>query len=204
MAVQQPDADDRHAQVASRLEMVTGQDAQSAGVLRQDMGDAELRGEVGDRARRLAVGTLIPAVLAEIPAQILVRGTDLVQEALIRGECVQPLRRNLPQQPHRVVPHGLPQVRVDGGENFLGGRMPRPTKVVDQLAERRKRLRQHSTNGESSDGSHPRTVVALGRVSLRGPGCRRDSSAPDSASRGRRSSGHDVVTFGDRLASFGL
>ena len=49
--VEQPDADDRHAEVAGRLEVVAGQDAEAAGVLRQHGGDAELGREVADRAR---------------------------------------------------------------------------------------------------------------------------------------------------------
>ena len=47
--VEQADADDRHAEVAGGLEVVAGQDAEAAGVLRQHRGDAELRGEVADR-----------------------------------------------------------------------------------------------------------------------------------------------------------
>ena len=49
--VEQADADDRHAEVAGRLEVVAGEDAEAAGVLRQHGGDAELGREVGDRRR---------------------------------------------------------------------------------------------------------------------------------------------------------
>ena len=52
--VEQADADERHAEVAGGLQVVTGQDAETAGVLRQHRGDAELRGEVGDPGRCLA------------------------------------------------------------------------------------------------------------------------------------------------------
>ncbi len=48
--VQQADADQRDAQVAGRLQVVAGQDAQPAGVLRQRRGDAVLGREVGDTA----------------------------------------------------------------------------------------------------------------------------------------------------------
>ena len=54
-AVEQPDADDRHAEVGRRLEVVAGEDAEAAGVLRQHLGDAELRREVGDRSRGASV-----------------------------------------------------------------------------------------------------------------------------------------------------
>ena len=46
--VEQPDADQRYAEVAGGLEMVAGEDAEAAGVLRQGGGDAELGREVGD------------------------------------------------------------------------------------------------------------------------------------------------------------
>ena len=54
--VEQPDADDRHAEVARGLEVVAGQDAETAGVLRQHRGDAELRGEVADGRRQRRLG----------------------------------------------------------------------------------------------------------------------------------------------------
>ena len=59
VAVEQPDGRQRHPQVGRRLQVVAGQDAETARVLRDRLGDAELGGEVGDDApveRRLAVG----------------------------------------------------------------------------------------------------------------------------------------------------
>ena len=52
LPVEQADADDRHAEVAGRLQVVAGQDPQAAGVLRQHLGDAELGREVADALRR--------------------------------------------------------------------------------------------------------------------------------------------------------
>ena len=54
--VQQADPDQRHAQVAGGLQVVPGQDAQAAGVLRQRGGDAVLGREVGDRGRAALLG----------------------------------------------------------------------------------------------------------------------------------------------------
>lgn len=42
VAVEEPDADQRDAEVAGGLEVVAGEDAEAAGVLRQGGGDAEL------------------------------------------------------------------------------------------------------------------------------------------------------------------
>ena len=61
--VEQADADERDAEVAGGLEVVAGEDAEAAGVLRQHGGDAELRREVADRAGRVLAGlALVPAV----------------------------------------------------------------------------------------------------------------------------------------------
>jgi hypothetical protein len=61
--VEQPHADQRHAEVGGRLEVVAGEDAESAGVLREHGGDAELRGEVRDRGGRVrAALALVPLV----------------------------------------------------------------------------------------------------------------------------------------------
>ena len=43
VAVEQPDADERDAEVGRRLEMVAGEHAETARVLRERLGDAELR-----------------------------------------------------------------------------------------------------------------------------------------------------------------
>lgn len=49
--VEQADTDERDPEVARRLEVVPGEDAEAAGVLRQGGGDAELGREVGDGGR---------------------------------------------------------------------------------------------------------------------------------------------------------
>ncbi len=52
VAVEEADADERHAEVAGRLEVVAGEHAEAARVLREGLGDAELGREVGHRAQR--------------------------------------------------------------------------------------------------------------------------------------------------------
>ena len=52
--VQKADADQRHAEVGGRLQVVAGQDAQAARVLGEYFGDAKFGGEVGDAGRRSA------------------------------------------------------------------------------------------------------------------------------------------------------
>ena len=66
--VQQADGDQRHAEVARRLQVVAGQDAQAARILRQRGGDAVLGREVRDRGRAGLV--LGPAALGRVPARL--------------------------------------------------------------------------------------------------------------------------------------
>ena len=79
VAVEEADADERHAEVARRLQVVAGEHAEAAGVLRERLGDAELGREVGDPARA-GVGAwhLEPAGLGEVAGELVV---DLAEEA---------------------------------------------------------------------------------------------------------------------------
>ncbi len=52
LGVQQPDADERHAEVGGRLQVIAGEHPEPAGVLRERLGDAELGREVGDEIER--------------------------------------------------------------------------------------------------------------------------------------------------------
>ncbi len=139
--------------------MVTGEDAQAAGVLGQHRGDAVLRGEVGDRPGR--VRPRVPAVPA-VPAQVVVQGAarlrQPVGELRVGGELVQPVPAHLPQQPHRVVADAVPQDRVDGGEDVLGRRVPGPAQVVREHAQVGERLGQDGTDGDSTNRTHVPTV----------------------------------------------
>ena len=76
--VEEAHTDDRHADVRGGLEVVAGEDAEAAGVLRERRGDAELGAEVRDGRRHAALGllarpVLVPAVLAQVAVQRLLR-----------------------------------------------------------------------------------------------------------------------------------
>ncbi len=160
--VQQPDTHDRYAEVAGGLEVVAGQDAEAAGVLRQHGSDAELRGEVGDGAGGvLGAGPLVPTVAGEVGPQVLAGGPEPRQEALVAGQLGQPLLADGAEQLDRVVTHGLPCLRVDRGEDVLGLGVPGPAQVAGQLAERFEGRGQHGLHGESTDCSHGCTVADL-------------------------------------------
>ena len=158
--VEQADADQRYAEVAGRLEVVAGEDAETTGVLRQHRGDAVLRGEVGDRLRRLGTGLLLePAVAGEVLLEVRVGQLEAAQEALVRGQLLEPGGGHRTQGLDRVTTARDPDLRVDGGEDVLRLGMPRPAQVRGQVAQQTQGLRQDRADGESSDGSHGRTLT---------------------------------------------
>ena len=160
-AVEQPHADDRHSEVRGRLEVVAGEDAQAARVLRENGGDAELRGEIGDRARHLRAKRLIPPGLGEVGRRSAsasrTRPTRASSSAssreLRRGEGAQQARRG----PARPGPTG----RVQAANRS------REAGCQDQ-----RRLVASSPRGASGAGRTVRTVnrrIALTRRSLSKP-----------------------------------
>ena len=137
--VVQTDRDQRQPQVRRRLQMVTGQDSQAAGVVRQHLGDAELHREVRDAVRHLgAVGGAF--LVPQRPTQVVVElGGDMVQppdERLVDCEFVQPFRAHLAEQRHRIAADLRPQRRIDGREQVLRRLVPRPAEVDGQPLQR--------------------------------------------------------------------
>ncbi len=160
-AIEQPHADDGHAQVAGRLEVVAGQDAQTTGVLRKHRCDPVLRREVPDRDRwrvrascMLRLKVLVPARCRQVVLQVLVREPHPLGEVVVTRERLQPVRRHRTEQLYRVVVDLVPDLRVDGGEQVAGGRVPGPTQVGAELTERGQWFGQRGSDGEPADGAH--------------------------------------------------
>ncbi len=177
--VEQADADDRDAEVARGLEVVAGQDAETAGVLRQHRGDAELRGEVADggRQRRLARrAALVPPLTGHVLLEVGTGRRELPEEVRVAGQLVQTGQRHGAEETDRVVTRGLPRRGVDGREEILGLGVPGPAQVACELAERVERLGQDGTDGEPTDSSHAEHPNAdrLERSNLRLTRGRRD------------------------------
>ncbi len=158
--VQQADTDQRDTQVAGCLQVVTGQDAQTTGVLRQHVGDAVLRGEVGNRVDRSTGVGLEPPVAGHVTGQVGYSQLEPAQEGLVVRQLVEPGGRNLAEKPDRVTAGAAPQLRVDSLENVLRLGVPGPAQVVHQGAETGQRLGQDRADGESSYRSHRDTVPA--------------------------------------------
>ena len=159
--VEQADAHDRHADVRGRLEVVTGEDAQAAGVLRQRRGDAELGAEVGDRRGHalglLAAPLLVPAVLAEVAVEGLLGGVDPLDEGRVGGEPLELVGLDGRQHRDRVLADGGPAGRVDRLEEVTQRRVPAPPQVHRQVAEGGDAGGQDGADAEPTDGLHEGT-----------------------------------------------
>ena len=94
VAVEQAHADDRHAEVARGLQVVAGQDPEPAGVLRQHRGDAELRREVRDAARRARAERLVPAVAGHVLVEVGLGELEPLDEPLVVAQRPQPRGRD--------------------------------------------------------------------------------------------------------------
>ena len=164
--VEQPDADQRDAEVGGGLEVVTGEDAQAAGVLRQHLGDAELGGEVGDAGRRLGPERLVPARRREVLLQVVDGVGQPADELAVLGQLRQPLGRHLAEDLDRVAAAALPQRRVQRLEEVPRLRVPGPAEVPHQLGEGRQRLGKSGSDGESTECAHRARLTALCRPPL--------------------------------------
>ena len=152
--VEQPDADQRDAEVGGRLEVVTGEDAQAAGVLRQHLGDAELGGEVGDARRRLVPEGLVPARGRQVLLQVVDRVLQPPDELAVLGQRGQPLGRDLAQHLDRVAAAALPESGVERLEEVACLRVPGPPEVHHELGQGHQGFGQRRTDGEPTKSTH--------------------------------------------------
>ena len=94
VAVEEADAHERHAEVAARLEVVAGQHAETARVLGERLGDAELRREVGDRLERRVVAGLEPAIAVEVALVLVAHLAEEAHEAGIVDQRLEAFARH--------------------------------------------------------------------------------------------------------------
>ena len=160
--VEETDADDRHAEVGRRLEVVAGEDAEATGVLRQHGGDAVLGAEVGDRSGGVTLRALLlePPRGGQVGVEVGLGGGDARDEVGVRGQRVELARREGGEHANRIVVHGVPPLGVDAGEESAGRRVPAPAQVHGQVAEGGDRLGEGSSDTETSDGLHPGHLCA--------------------------------------------
>ena len=160
--VQQADPDQRHAQVAGCLQVVAGQDAQAAGVLRQRGGDAVLGREVRDRGRG-AVLARVPARLGHVPVQVLLGVAEPAPEIPVGRERGDPGRRQRAEHRDRVAARRRPGGGIDRGEQVGGRAVPGPAEVQHQAVQRGQRLGQGYADGEPANRFHGQTLIGPGQ-----------------------------------------
>jgi len=121
VGVQQADADQRHAEVGRRFQVVAGEHPESARVQRDAGVQPELEREVGDQHVAGVIEVGEPGGGAQIPVQPLGDASDLGDIALVGCGGVQPGLGHAAQQGGGVARHLLPQLDIEGRT----GRAPR-------------------------------------------------------------------------------
>ena len=137
LAVQEPDADHRDAEVARLLEDVAGERAQATRVDGQRRMDPELGADEDDRpvdAVHRPLGTR--AILLEDARQTL----DALPRRRVARRGVGGVRREVLELAHRVPAVDLPGMRVERPEQLRPVRVPRPA-VVERDPGQRRQLR---------------------------------------------------------------
>ncbi len=153
--VQQADGNQRQAQIGRGFEVVTGQDAETTGVVRQHLGHAELHREVRDAGRqRPGRLFLIPPRPGQVGVQIGVQVVEALQKRLVGRQLVEPFGAHCPQQRHRVLLVLRPQCLVDVREEFLGRGVPGRSQIDRQPLQRCEAIGQMGADGEPAEGLH--------------------------------------------------
>ena len=129
VAVEQAHGGHRHVLVRSLLEVVAGQDAQTARIDLQRRMESVLHREVGDR-RGLRVGLFVHVV-----AELRVHGVELREEVRVVLELFEPFDAQLVEEGDRVAVRSGPQGGVDAFEQVAGAGIPAPPEVARQLLE---------------------------------------------------------------------
>ena len=158
VAVQQADGDERDSEIGGRLEMVAGEHSESAGILGQRLGQTELGREVGDQSEGAVRALLEPTSARYGVVEIGEAGVETGLDPRVVGEAGPPRRRELLEQPHRVVTTRLPQLVVERGEQGPTGLMPGPVQIRRQPAQADQRRWDGGLDVEVIGRAHDRGV----------------------------------------------
>ena len=142
LLIQEADTNHRQAEFTTGLEIICGQDAESAGINGQRFIQAEFHAEIGDVGqRRLGPGPLKPCLsfmgCALCPAQFGKQGNKF----RIPGKLGQVFSTDHLQDKPRVM-GALPEFRVNALPEVIGGMAPGPAQVNGQFPKIGKFFRQ--------------------------------------------------------------
>jgi hypothetical protein len=151
VVVEQPDGDERQAEVARRLEVVAGEYAEATRVERERVVYAELGAEVGHGAlarylRGVARGPGVGRRVG-VTVEALGQAGDALDVARLGRHLPQVELGCFDEQAARVVPALLPDLRVEVAHHGLAVRRPAPPEVPRHPPEGRERLGQLALAG---------------------------------------------------------
>ncbi len=138
LAVQQSDADERKAQVARRLAVIAGEDAEAPGVDRQAFVEAELRAEVRHEIVR-AEGRHARAqrLRRDVRVERGQHAPEVAHEVLVLRNGEQAPLVDPAQEGARALAAVLPQLDVHAPEELARGAIPAVPQVRGELGEPR-------------------------------------------------------------------
>ena len=137
LRIEEAHADEGQPQIAGLLAVISGQDAQAAGIDGQRFVQPELGREVRDRAHaHVRVRGLIPDAHG---AHVRIEGihdAGVARQVGAIGCCSRHfVLAHAAQELHRVVVHGIPQVGIDIAIQRLRDRIPAPPQIIGQLRQ---------------------------------------------------------------------
>ena len=161
MPVEQADGAEVQVEVAGALAVVARQDAQTAGIVRHALVEAEFGGEIGDevvafafRARGaggLGAQAAVGVGTGEVRLELLVDAAEFAQEALVPGDFLQARLSGKLEDAQWIVVGLVPEFEVQFAEEAARGGLPAPPQVVDNLAQGFEGRRQLGNNVERLD-----------------------------------------------------
>ena len=170
LRIHEPDADERHAEVARFLAVIAGEHAEAAGVDRQRLVQRELGGEVGDRLPRELRKAARPPRVARAARRRRARrsrGRRARRNAGSAAAASSLVARDEPQHPHRVVRGRPPERVVEAPEHLARFGVPAPPQVDGELFEagdafgkgRQVRVSVHWSHAPTSAANFARSML---------------------------------------------
>ena len=149
---------ERHAEVGGRLEVVAGEHAEAAGVVRQHLGDAELHREVADgrgQGRVVLALVLVPARFTQVGGQVVGELTHGDDGLGVRRELGEPGRGDLAEHagPGRARCAPRPRGRATANRSCVGGCQVH-RRFIARVCSGCERRGQLGADGEATQSSH--------------------------------------------------
>ena len=133
--VEEPDSDERHAELRRGLEVVAREDAKTAGVDRNGLVQRELHREVRDQKALVASVLVPPGRGLELRLERALGGADPRDERRVLGGALEPVVGEAREQDDRVMVGLVPVGRVEVAEEIANRGQPREREVPREPLE---------------------------------------------------------------------